>query len=84
MTKETPTTLQEWEDFLFNALTAAQNSNLSDLERDILLEFVNEHTPLIIYGPLAPSQELEREDPSESTGYRTERREADHEDDVPF
>ena len=82
MTKETPVTLREWEDFLHSALKAAQNSNLSDSDRDILLEFVKDHAPLVLYGPAPPSQEPEREDPWSDLGY--ERRERDHEDDCPF
>ena len=83
MTKETPITLREWEDYLHSALTAAQNSNLSDSDRDILLEFVQEHAPLVLYGPATPSQEPERDSVWSDIGYQ-ERREANDEGEVPF
>ena len=84
MTKEAPSTLREWEDLLFSALKAAQHSDLSDLDRDILHEFLREHIPLVLFAPAPPSQEPEREDAWTDLGYRSERREADHEPECPF
>jgi hypothetical protein len=79
-----PNTLDGWKTFIMDALEEARCAPMSDADRDVLVEFVREHAERIYFGPSPPSQEPEREVPWESTGYRTERREADDEGDIPF
>jgi hypothetical protein len=79
-----PNTLDGWKTFLMDAIEEVRCTPMSDTDRDALVEFVREHAEMIYFGPSPPSQELDREDPWASTGYRTERREADDEGDCPF